>query len=59
MKWLEVQEMLNMEIKTVITPVPELAFKAAQSNIPIVVDQPESDTAQQFEQLARLVSQHI
>ncbi|MGD2158440.1 MAG: response regulator, partial [Anaerolineales bacterium] len=57
MKWLEVQEMLNQEIKTVITPVPELAFKAAQSKIPIIVDQPESDTAHQFEQLARLVSQ--
>lgn len=59
MKWIEVQEMLNQEIKTVITPAPELAYKAAQNKTPIVVDQPESDIAHQFRQLAHHVAQHI
>ncbi len=56
--WSQVQESLGQPIAKVITPAPELSFQADLRNLPLMMVQPEGLTAQQFEQLAELVSQH-
>ncbi len=57
LNWAQVQEDLGYKIATVFTPAPELAYQAAVSNHPMVLQQPGSITAQQFEKLAALVTQ--
>jgi len=48
----QVQKELGYKITTVFTPAPELAYQATINNNPIVVQQPESTTANQFENLS-------
>ena len=48
----QVQEELGHKITTVFTPAPELAYQATINNNPIVVQQPASITANQFENLS-------
>jgi len=50
--WSQVQEELGYKITTVFTPAPELAYQASLNNNPLVLQQPESVTANQFEKLA-------
>lgn len=57
LSWSQVQEQLGQTVAGIFTPAPELAFQAAQSNIPMIVHQPDSLTAQQFVKLAERVSQ--
>ncbi len=56
LNWAQVQEELGYKIATVFTPAPELAYQAAAGNQPMVVQQPGSITAQQFEKLASLIT---
>jgi Flp pilus assembly CpaE family ATPase len=53
MSWPEVQEELGMDITTVITPAPDLAYKAREANRPMVILQPDSLTSEQFTKLAK------
>ncbi len=53
----QVQEDLGHKIATVFTPAPELAYQASASNQPMVIQQPGSITAQQFDKLAALITQ--
>ncbi len=57
MNWSEVQEGLGHPIATVITPAPDLAYKALEINSPMVVQQPNSLTAEQFTKLASTLLQ--
>jgi CheY-like chemotaxis protein len=55
MNWSQVQEELGYKISTVFTPAPELAYQSAAANQPMVIQQPGSITAQQFDKLAGLM----
>jgi len=57
LNWAQVQEDLGYKIATVFTPAPELAYQSSVANQPMVLQQPGSITAQQFEKLAALVTQ--
>jgi pilus assembly protein CpaE len=57
LSWSQVQDQLGYNITTVFTPAPELAYQAATHNIPIVVQQPDSLTTEQFFKLADKVTQ--
>jgi pilus assembly protein CpaE len=57
LSWSQVQEQLERSIPVIFTPAPELAYQASLNNVPIVVHQPESLTAQQFAKLAERVVQ--
>jgi DNA-binding response OmpR family regulator len=48
----QVENELGRKISAVFTPAPELAFQASVANIPIVVQQANSITAQQFDKFA-------
>lgn len=52
MNWADVQEAVGHNISTVITPAPDLAYKAREISTPMVVQQPNSLTAEQFTKLA-------
>jgi len=52
----EVQELLGRKVVTVFSPAPELAFQAERTNTPLVLLRPDSLNAQQYEQLAELLS---
>ena len=55
MNWSQVQEELGHKISTVFTPAPELAYQSAAVHQPMVIQQPGSITAQQFDKLAALM----
>ena len=59
LSWSQVQDDLKHKIAIVFTPVPELAYQAISTNLPMVIQQPNSITAQQFEKLASTITQHI
>lgn len=59
LKWEQVQDDLKHKIDVVFTPAPELAYQAAMTSLPMVIQQPNSITAQQFEKLASTITQHI
>jgi pilus assembly protein CpaE len=48
----QVQEKLSCTMTAMITPAPELAYQASLHNIPLIVQQPDSLTAQQIGALA-------
>lgn len=52
----QVENQLGLNIKTVFTPAPELAFQASVTNTPLVVQQANNITAQQFSDLAKIVT---
>jgi pilus assembly protein CpaE len=54
-----VQQQFKHPISLVFTAAPEAAFQAARSNIPMVLQQPDSLTSQQFLKLADLVTKHV
>ncbi len=53
--WTQLQDELGHSIATVITPAPELAFRARQSHVPMVLQQPNGLTAEQYTKLAAAV----
>jgi len=55
----QVENDIGFKITTVFPPAPELAFQASISNMPMVVQQASSITAQQYEKLAATLSQHL
>jgi MinD-like ATPase involved in chromosome partitioning or flagellar assembly len=57
LSWSQVQEQLGYTIAVIFTPAPELAYQAAVDNMPIVLKQRDSLTAQQFVKLAEKVAQ--
>jgi pilus assembly protein CpaE len=57
MNWTQVQDDLGYKIATIFTPAPELAYQASASNQPMVMVQPGSITAQQFDKLASILTQ--
>lgn len=57
MNWADVQEAVGHTISTVITPAPDLAYKATEISTPMVVQQPSSLTAEQFTKLASTILQ--
>ncbi len=52
LNWSDAQDELGHPISTVITPAPDLAYKASETNTPMVLQQPSSLTAEQFTKLA-------
>jgi len=56
LSWSQVQEKLGRNIAVIFTPAPELAYQASTNNTPMILQQPESLTAQQFAKLAELVA---
>jgi pilus assembly protein CpaE len=57
LSWSQVQEQLKHNISVIFTPAPELTYQASVNKTPIIVQQPESLTAQQFHKLAERVIQ--
>jgi MinD-like ATPase involved in chromosome partitioning or flagellar assembly len=57
LSWSQVQEQLGQTIAVIFTPAPELAYQASVHNLPIVQQQPDSLTAQQFNKLAERIAQ--
>ena len=57
LSWSQVQEQLGRNIAVIFTPAPELAYQASTNNMPMILQQPESLTSQQFTKLAELVVQ--
>ena len=56
MNWTQIQDELGYKISNVFTPAPELAYQSAEANQPMVISQPGSITAQQFDKLAALIT---
>lgn len=50
--WTQVREQLGKDLAVAFTPAPELMYQAAKVNLPLIVQQPDSLTAQQFTKLA-------
>lgn len=59
LSWTQVRELLAKDVAVAFTPAPELAYQAAKVNLPLVVQNPESLTSQQFSKLADQVTRHI
>jgi Flp pilus assembly CpaE family ATPase len=57
LNWKQVENDLGHKIANVFTPAPELAFQAAVSNMPMVIQQSGNITSQQFEKLATTITQ--
>jgi MinD-like ATPase involved in chromosome partitioning or flagellar assembly len=57
LSWSQVQDQLGENITVIFTPAPELAYQATMKNMPMVLQQPESLTVQQFAKLAEKVAQ--
>lgn len=57
LSWSQVQEKIEHNIAVIFTPAPELAYQASEQNLPIVLMQPDSLTAQQFSKLAERIAQ--
>ena len=55
----QVQESLGVPISQVFPPAPEQAFQAGRRNIPLIQVQPESLLAQQFDQMAKKISERV
>ncbi len=57
MTWSQVQEQLKHNITVIFTPAPELTYQAAVNGVPVILQQPDSLSAQQFQKLAEKVIQ--
>ena len=54
--WQEAEQILGHEMTAIISPAPELAFQAAEAGFPIILFQPNSIVASQFNKLAEEMS---
>jgi MinD-like ATPase involved in chromosome partitioning or flagellar assembly len=59
LNWEQVENELGYKISTVFTPAPELAFQASIAHTPMVLQQPNNITAQQFEKLATTITSRV
>jgi DNA-binding response OmpR family regulator len=59
LSWTEVKEHLGHDLAVAFTPAPELTYQASKYNVPIVLQQPDSLTAQQFVKLSETVMKHV
>ncbi len=59
LSWTQVKEQIGRDLAVAFTPAPELAFHAARNNVPLVVHQPDSLTAQQFTKLADIIVNRV
>lgn len=57
LSWSQAQEQLGRPITAIFTPAPELAYQASLNHVPMMIQQPDSLTAQQFTKLAEKVVQ--
>ncbi len=57
LSWSQVQEQLGCNLAVIFTPAPELAYQASVENMPMVLKQPESLTAQQYSKLTERIVQ--
>jgi MinD-like ATPase involved in chromosome partitioning or flagellar assembly len=57
--WAQVKEKLGHELAVAFTPAPELFYQAARNNVPAVLLQPDSLTAQQFTKLGDTITKHV
>lgn len=55
--WSQVQEQIDLEIDGIFTPAPELTYQASEHHVPVVIQQADSLTAQQFAKLAGKIIQ--
>ncbi len=55
LSWSQVQEQLERNLTVIFTPAPELAYQACLQSTPLVIQQPESLTSQQFQKLAKKI----
>jgi hypothetical protein len=55
----QVENELGMKLFAIFTPAPELAFQASTANVPMVIQQENSITSQQFEKLASKIAKQI
>lgn len=56
LSWSQVQDQLGRPVSVIFTPAPDLAYQASLKNIPMVLQQSDSLTAQQYTKLAEKVS---
>ncbi|HWQ83740.1 MAG TPA: response regulator [Anaerolineales bacterium] len=56
LSWSQVQDQLGRPVSMIFTPAPDLAYQASMKNIPMVLQQADSLTAQQFVKLAEKVA---
>jgi pilus assembly protein CpaE len=59
LSWTQVRELLAKDLAVAFTPAPEITYQAAKINQPLVMQQPESLTAQQFTKLADQIAKHV
>ncbi len=59
MSLVSVQQIFKHPIAVVFTPAPEVIFQASRANLPLVVQQPDHLTAQQFMKLAELIAKRL
>jgi DNA-binding response OmpR family regulator len=57
--WQEAEQILGHEMTAIISPAPELAFQAADAGFPIILYQPNSIVASQFNKLAEEMSTRL
>jgi DNA-binding response OmpR family regulator len=57
--WQEAEQILGHEMTAIISPAPELAFQAAEAGFPIILYQPNSIVASQFNKLAEEMSTRL
>lgn len=57
--WQEIEQALGQEIKAIISAAPDLAFQAAEANMPMVVFRPNSITSSQLMKLAEDISNRM
>jgi CheY-like chemotaxis protein len=55
----QVRERLNHPIEVAIPPVPELAFQAANQNIPLVSQEPDIHLGKMFTRLAKAIMKEV
>jgi pilus assembly protein CpaE len=55
LSWEQAENQLERKIDQIFTPVPELAYQAAATNTPMIQRAEDSMTAEQFQDLAKLV----
>lgn len=56
LSWSQVQEKLERTVTAVITSAPELAYQASTHGVPLILQQPESLTSEQFAKLAKKIA---
>lgn len=56
LSWSQVQDQLGRAIEVIFTPAPELAYQASEKNLPLILHQSDSLSAQQFAKLAEKVA---